>query len=237
MVFFEGQQGSGWGDAGRTSSGRGGASIESSDVTANSSSCGWLSTAWDHPRGGGREGRQSRASRAVQTRWPQLSCEGEKSRGADVPSVGRGRCGVKDAWDARAPAPAAGWSSRRCRTPHPSTQTPNRPSPRLPLERASVCSRDGEAIFPLDRPGLLLSERTKLLFQTLRRHNQGAALNRGGHVRGTQADGRRGCVPSGASVPAHERPGVGSRRHAHRGRWRNRIVKSTKTAREDVDPG
>ena len=48
----------GWGrgDAGRTSSGRGGASIESSDVTANSSSCGWLSTAWDHPRGGGREG-------------------------------------------------------------------------------------------------------------------------------------------------------------------------------------
>ena len=56
FVFFEGQQGWGRGDAGRTSSGRGGASIESSDVTANSSSCGWLSTAWDHPRGGGREG-------------------------------------------------------------------------------------------------------------------------------------------------------------------------------------
>ena len=53
-------------------------------------------------------------------------------------------------------------------------------------------------------------------------------MNRGGHVRGTEADGRRGCVPPGASVPAHERPGVGSRRHARRGRWRNRIVKSRK---------
>ena len=62
-------------------------------------------------------------------------------------------------------------------------------------------------------------------------------MNRGGHVRGTEADGRRGCVPPGASVPAHERPGVGSRRHARRGRWRNRIAKSTKTAHQDVDPG
>ena len=54
--FLKVNKGWGRGDAGRTSSGRGGASIESSDVTANSSSCGWLSTAWDHPRGGGREG-------------------------------------------------------------------------------------------------------------------------------------------------------------------------------------
>ena len=163
FVFFEGQQGWGRGDAGRTSSGRGGASIESSDVTANSSSCGWLSTAWDHQRGGGREGASESGVACGSNEMASAAGEGEKSR-ADVPSVGRGRCGVGDAWDARAPAPAAGWSSRRCRTPHRSTQTPNRPSPRLPLERASVCPRDGEAIFPLDRPQRPLSERTKLLF-------------------------------------------------------------------------
>ena len=51
--------------------------------------------------------------------------------------------------------------------PYSSSEYSNSESPisTAVMERASVCPpKDGEAIFPLDRPQRPLSERTKLLF-------------------------------------------------------------------------
>jgi len=164
LFFLKVNKGWGRGDAGRTSSGRGGASIESSDVTANSSSCGWLSTAWDHPRGGGREGASESG----------VACgSNEMASAQPVRRKVAGGCPFRRAGAVR------GWGrvgrARTCACcrlefttlPYSSSEYSNSESPisTAVMERASVCPRDGEAIFPLDRPPQRpLSERTKLLF-------------------------------------------------------------------------